>query len=480
MYFLSLRFFLFFPLVVLGYFLLPRRGRSIWLLLASWFFYLCAGPACFAYLLFVLLVSYAGARGLSRCARGRRLLLAGMLVLLFGILFFLKYLNFSLSLLRRLTEALDLPLAVPGLELLLPVGISFYLFTAAGYLIDVYRGRAPEKNFIDFALFLSFFPCLLSGPIGRAGQLIPQFREAHAFDYDRFRAGLLRFLWGAFKKLVIADRLRILVNTVYAAPSDFGRLQVIAAALAFSIQIYCDFSAYSDMALGTAETMGFTLTENFRTPYFSSSVAAFWRRWHISLSNWFRDYLYIPLGGSRRSTGRTYLNVLLVFAVSGLWHGAALSFVAWGLLNGLYQVLEDVGARALHRGGRELREPGRAVVLWQTLRTFLLITVAWVFFKAGSFTHALEIFRAMAAGPWLRRPVSAWGLGRRELAVAAVAVALLFGVDLCSLKEGLRGRLLARSRPVRWLLWLGLLLSVLIFGVYGPGYDAQDFMYFGF
>ena len=484
MSFLTPQFFLFFPLVVLGYFLLPQRGRNLWLLACSWFFYLCAGPVYFLFLLAVILLTYGGARLMEgRDDRAKRGVLALLLLVLFGTLFLFKYLGFALGILERALALAGLALHSPALDLILPAGISFYLFMAAGYLVDVYRGdRAAERGFVTYALFLSFFPHLLSGPIGRAEGLIPQFHEVHRFDYARLRAGLLRFLWGAFKKLVIADRLGILVSTVYAAPEQFGRLQVMAAAVAFSVQIYCDFSAYSDMALGCAEVMGFRLMENFRTPYFSRSIAEFWRRWHISLSSWFRDYLYIPLGGSRKGTWRKYGNVLIVFAVSGLWHGAALTFVAWGLLNGLYQVVGGLtaGLRAKCRRGLHLADDGKLTALWQMLCTFGLSTVAWVFFKGGSFTHSLLIFRRMFTGPWLTHPVTAWGLDRPELLVAFLAVVLLLCVDVASLRGGLRKKILALPRFVRWAIALALLLIVLIFGVYGTGYDPQDFIYFKF
>lgn len=482
--FLSPGFFLFFPLVTLFYFLLPQRARNLWLLVSSWYFYLCAGAGSFLFLLCALTLTYAGARFLEgQSGRARRRVLTLLLLLLFGTLFLFKYLGFALSMLERLLSAAGLSFTSPALELILPAGISFYLFMAAGYLIDVYRGNRPaERSFLLFALFLSFFPYLLSGPIGRADTLLPQFREPHRFSYDSFRSGLLRFLWGAFKKLVIADRLGMLVTTVYAAPDQFGRLQVIAAAAAFSIQIYCDFSAYSDMALGCAQVLGFRLMENFRTPYFSRSIGEFWRRWHISLSSWFRDYLYIPLGGSRRGRMRTYANLLIVFAVSGLWHGSALAFVAWGLLNGLYQVIGGLTAdlRTRVRGRLGLTEDGRLTVLLQVGITFLLSTVAWVFFKGGSFTHALFIFQNMFTGPWLTHPVTAWGLDRPELVVAFFAILLLLAVDLASLRVDLWTGFLRLPRPLRWALALSLTLAVLICGIYGTGYDPQDFIYFKF
>ena len=485
MSFLTPGYLLFFPVTALVYFLLPKGWKSGWLLVASWFFYLCAGADYFAFLLCATLVTWLGARLLEgRSGGGRKGLLAGLLILLFGTLFVFKYLGFAFSLADGLLAAVGLSFSTPELDLILPAGISFYLFAAAGYLMDVYRGRREaERNFLYCALFLSFFPYLISGPIPRAGDMLHQFREPKPFDYDAFRTGLLRFLWGAFKKLCIADRLAILVNTVFGAPGSVGALQVLAAACAFSVQIYCDFSAYSDMALGCAEAMGIRLAENFRTPYFSRSVSEFWRRWHISLSTWFRDYLYIPLGGNRKGEVRKYLNILIVFAVSGLWHGAAMTFLIWGLLNGLYQVIGGLTARlrARCRVALRLKEDNPLLALWQIGVTFALSTCAWVFFKAGSLAGALDIFRVVFRGPALVHPVlESIGMDRPEVMAAALFVLVLLVVDLLSLRGSVRARVLALPRALRWIIALSLLLVVFIFGIYGTGYDPQDFIYFKF
>lgn len=476
MSFLSLPFFCFFPVTAAVYFLLPEKFKNAWLLLASWVFYLCTRPVYLSLLLLVIAASYVTGRILTK--RKSRGALCVCLTLNAVLLFAFKYVNFALSLVGNVLRGFGLAFSAPVLDIVLPVGISFYLFQAMGYVIDVYRGKTEaERSFLLYALFLSFFPQVVSGPIARADELIPQFRRAHPFEWDGFRLGLLRFLWGAFKKLVLADRLAVLVNTVYAAPDAFGSLQLLGAAAAFSFQIYCDFSAYTDMALGTAQSMGFSLRENFRTPYFARSIADFWRRWHMSLTSWFRDYLYIPLGGSRRGSVRKYCNVLIVFAVSGLWHGAALSFVAWGLLNGVYQV---IGALTKPLRGRVCRAVGlgedtRLRALLQIAVTFVMTTAAWVFFQAGSLTHAADIFRGM-----LCNPLWAWqsmGLDRRELLVAALGLLALFAVDLGSLRFDLPRRWLSAPRPVRWIvLWL-LLFACLIFGCYGAGYDAQSFLY---
>lgn len=477
--FLSPQFFGFFLVAAAVFLLLPRRAQSPWLLLASWFFYLSARPVYLLFLLFAIISTYLAALLLER--RKTRGALALCLILNGGLLFLFKYMNFALQLTGRALGVLGFQFSSPALDLILPLGISFYIFQAMGYVVDVYRGKVPaERNFLLHALFLSFFPQLISGPIGRAGDLLPQFKAEHRFNYDNLRAGLLRFLWGAFKKMVLADRLAVLVDTVFKAPGDFGALQLMGAAVAFSIQIYCDFSAYSDMAVGIARVMGFRLMENFRTPYFSRSIAEFWRRWHISLSSWFRDYLYFPLGGSRRGTARKYLNVLIVFAVSGLWHGAALTFLFWGLLNGLYQVAGGLtkSSRNKLRGALHLSGDGPVTVFLQVLLTFILSTIAWVFFKAGSFTQALSVLSGMVRGPlWA---FTSMGLDRWELLAAAAGILLLLGVDLLSLGHSLESRYLALPRPVRWAVLWCLLFAVLIFGSYGTGYDAQSFIYVKF
>ena len=477
MTFLSAPFFLFFPVVVLGYHLLPRGYKAPWLLLASWFFYLCAGPEYAPFLLFAILLSYGAGRLLE--GGRRRWAVAGTIVLCAGLLFVFKYLNFACSLAAGALAALGLSVSAPVFHLLLPAGISFYLFEAMGYVIDVYRGKVPaQRSLLRHALFLSFFPQLLSGPIARAPQLIPQLEKLPPVTWDGLREGLFRFLWGAFKKMVLADRLAILVQTVFAAPGDFGRLQVALAAVAFSLQIYCDFSAYSDMAIGAARAMGFTLTENFRAPYLARTIQEFWRRWHISLSTWFRDYLYFPLGGSRRGKVRTWVNVLIVFAVSGLWHGAGLTYLAWGLLNGAYQVAGSITApvRKRLRGAVGLKEDSFLTVWLQRGITFVLATGAWVFFQASSLDLAGQMYAGLFAGPaWV---FASMGLDRWDLLVAAAGLLLLFWVDLLEEKKPLPERWRALPLPARWAAALALLLAAAVFGCYGPGYDAQSFIYF--
>lgn len=482
MSFLSLSYFLFFPAAAAGYFLAPKRGKNVWLLACSWFFYLCAGAEYFVFLLSTVLVSYFGAKGLEKGRKGWLLgLLLGLFIAALGVF---KYLGFAVATVKQALALVGLDWSVNVPRLLLPAGISFYFFAAMGYLIDVYRGKLPaERSFVKCALFLSFFPALLSGPIGRAGELLPQFDRLHKFNYVTLREGCARFLWGAFKKLVIADKLAVVVNTVFAAPGSFGAVQVILAACAFSIQIYCDFSAYTDMALASARVMGFTLAENFRTPYFAKSIAEFWRRWHISLSTWFRDYLYIPLGGSRRGRVRTYGNILIVFAVSGLWHGAALTFVAWGLLNGLYQVVSKL-LQPLREGLLSLLripEDSRLLHGFRVVFTFFLTCLAWVLFRANSLSEALWIFRALFSIPvtGLHASLSGLGVSFPALVMLGAFTLLLFIVDWLIHQKGLPEKI-NRTVALRYAVYFMLLAALLIFGSYGDGYDPQDFVYFQF
>lgn len=276
-------------------------------------------------------------------AAGKAGAVAVSFVLNIGVLFFFKYFDFAVDSLNLALSQFGLTMPKPTFDLLLPVGISFYTFQALSYTMDVYRGDiVPERNFFMYALFVSFFPQLVAGPIERSKNLLRQVNQPHVFDYDNMREGLLVILWGFFLKLVVADRVAIIVNTVYGDYPQYGGMYIIVASVLFAIQIYCDFAGYSTIAIGAAKVLGFQLMENFDCPYFSCSIGEFWRRWHISLSSWFRDYLYIPLGGNRRGTLIKYRNIVIVFLVSGLWHGAAATYVMWGLIHGIYQVIGGI------------------------------------------------------------------------------------------------------------------------------------------
>ncbi len=462
--------------------LLPALFRNLFLLAVSWVFYFRCMPSHSPYLLAVTVAAYALAIAMEKRPDRKKVILTFGLVAAFGMLFVFKYLQFSGQLLSRLLQFVHLgPIELPAF--VQPLGISFYLFTVTGYLIDVYRGTsAAERCFIDFALFVGFFPAILSGPIARSTQLLPQIRthaEA-APSWADAKTGITRFLVGLFKKMLLADVLSVVVATVFAAPESFAGLQVALAILAYALQIYCDFSSYSDMAVGAGLLFGLHLTENFDTPYFSASIQEFWRRWHISLSTWFRDYLYFPLGGSRKGTLRLYFNQMTVFAVSGLWHGAANHYLAWGLLHGGYQVAGRM-VRPILKPIRDRLDSHPITRLLHRLCavgcTFLLTNLAWVFFRADSVSHALRILSRLTTRGVL--DLAALGLDMPQLRLVGLCLLLLFLWDLLAKRCRLIERL-GNTVWLRWIFWTALTLLVLCFGAYGTGYNAGEFVYFQF
>src|SRR3954452_6281216 len=348
MLFNSLQFALFFPIVTLLYFALPHRWRGTMLLLASCVFYMAFVPAYIGIIAVTILIDYvAGIRIEATTGPRRRLWLVLSVASTCAVLFVFKYFDFFNDTIALAAHALGLSYAAPALQLLLPIGLSFHTFQSLSYVIEVYEGRqAAERDFGLYALYVMFYPQLVAGPIERPQHLLHQFREVHRFDYDRVVAGLQLMAWGLVKKIVVADRLAELANRVYDAPRSYTGLPLITGTVAFAFQIYCDFSGYSDIAIGSAQVMGFTLMKNFDRPYTAQSVGEFWRRWHISLSTWFKDYLYVSLGGSRTTTLRWYRNLFITFLVSGIGHGAEWRVVVWGALNGCYWIASHVGAGA--------------------------------------------------------------------------------------------------------------------------------------
>ena len=344
MLFNSLEFILFFPIVCLVYYLLPGiKGRTIFLLLASYYFYMCWEPVYALLLLTSTSITYISALCMDRfrSRRRRKISLFSGIFINLGILFFYKYYEFAGSLITDFFSLLNIGIDIPRWNVLLPVGISFYIFQAVGYAVDVYRGTIKaEKNFVVYALFISFFPQLVAGPIERAKNMLPQFREKHKFSYENFDAGLRLMIWGFFMKLCVADRVSTYVDAVYNNYMEHSGVSLLLATFFFTFQIYCDFAGYSLIAIGSSKMMGFTLMENFHRPYFAKSIKEFWRRWHISLSTWFKDYLYIPLGGNRKGNAWTFFNLLIVWVVTGMWHGSTINFPLWGLILFVFIALE--------------------------------------------------------------------------------------------------------------------------------------------
>lgn len=496
MLFNSFEFMIFFPLVCLGYYLIPHRFRYIFLLICSYFFYMCWNPQYALLILTSTAITYASGLLIDRAGqvdderkriRRKKLAVAGSFVSNLAILFFFKYYAFTADTLTELLGAVGIQVRIPAFDVILPVGISFYTFQALSYTVDVYRKDVrAEKNFFKYALFVSFFPQLVAGPIERSKNLLRQIHEEHKLDVDRVRSGLLLMLYGYFQKVVLAEYLAIAVDSVFDNYADKSGFQLMIAAVLFAFQIYCDFGSYSNIAIGAARVMGFDLMENFNTPYFSVSVAEFWRRWHISLSSWFRDYLYFPLGGSRRGRAKKHRNILIVFLVSGLWHGASWHFVFWGFLNGVYQVagewLTSVKQKALNIFHIPEKSAGHRFL--QMLLTFGLIDISWIFFR-NPFLQSLKILKRIVSlsGSWFTwgTNLAALGLTEATANLLAFSLLILLFADICKYRKiNLIEKICGCPIWLRWPIYMACIFFVLIFGVYGPGYDATQFIYFQF
>ncbi|MBR4723418.1 MAG: MBOAT family protein [Clostridia bacterium] len=488
MLFNSFNFLIFFPAVTLVYFLVPQKIKYLWLLAASYYFYMCWNPKYAVLILASTVITFlsgtviAGAK--TKAAKKWAVFVSFFLNL--AILFAFKYFYFALDNFNFLRAFLKLPAYAPRFDIVLPVGISFYTFQALSYTVDVYRGDVlPEKNFFKYALFVSFFPQLVAGPIERSKNLLSQVNEEHHFDYLRVRRGLFIMLWGYFLKLVIADRAAILVNTVYDNISAFNGAHITLATVCFAVQIYCDFASYSLIAIGSAEVMGFRLMQNFKRPYFATSIADFWRRWHRSLSTWFRDYLYIPLGGNRKGRIRKYVNLMIVFLVSGLWHGASWHFVAWGAIHGLYQVIEGItkGIRTSILKFMHINADNFVYVRFKRIAVFVLVCFAWIFFRSPDMASSLFAVRRIFTdfGNINFAKMSEFGTDTPNTVVLACAVLVLFAASLLANKNNeLVIEFEKKNFPLRWTVYLLLIFAVLIFGVYGPGFEASQFIYFQF
>jgi D-alanyl-lipoteichoic acid acyltransferase DltB (MBOAT superfamily) len=469
MTFNSIAFAFFFPAAAVCFLAAPRRAQVPVLLLAGGAVLVAYAPACLAYVLATVLSTYMAAIRIeaNRKAAKRWLVWVGIAVPC-GLLAMTKYAGFIWDNAQGLAGLLGWAGAPVALKLLAPLGISFYTFKSVGYVVDVYTGKGrAERDLAAYAAYVTFFPQLVAGPIDRARDLLPQFHQKHEFDYDRVTAGLRRMALGFFKKLVIADRLALYVNDVYASPRDFSGLQLTIATVFFAYQIYCDFSGYSDIAIGCAAVLGFRGMENFKRPYSARSVAEFWRRWHLSLSFWFRDYIYIPLGGSRVSAARWALNVMATFAISGLWHGANWTFVFWGALNGCYLVFGaatlPLRAWCLRRLG--IGETSRLRGAIGVATTFTLMCAAWVPFRAGSLADAVYILTHFHEG-WDFSSLGTPQFLLRQMPAALGAILVLEGIQFVQSRVGI-GQIVGRApTPLRWAASLAFVLLVILFGVF--------------
>lgn len=493
MIFNSVSYLIFFPIVVLLYFALPYKLRNTWLLIVSYYFYmnwnakyalLLAGSTIVTFICSLLVEHFKN--------HDRQILakwsLAGSFLINIGILFLFKYSGFFAENINRLMEAIGRGGRIQAFDVVLPVGISFYIFQALSYTMDVYRGEIKAtKNLPEYALFVSFFPQLVAGPIERSKNLLLQFREKHTFDVDRVRSGLLTMLWGLFMKIVIADNLSVIVTSVYENYLSYTGVEILLATALFAFQIYCDFGGYSYIAIGSARVLGFKLMNNFDCPYLAISVNDFWKRWHISLTSWFRDYLYIPLGGNRKGKVRKYINIMIIFLVSGLWHGANWTYVVWGGLNGLYLVAEQVSEplRCKVRDFFRVDVSRFSYRFFAGLWTFILVDFSWMFFRAESFSQVFGMLRQIKANFGFSRlfgyAIANWGLDSATFLALLIAFMLLFLVDTCRYKGiNLNAKVLSQGAPFRYVVYGGLLLMIMLFGIYGYEYAQTAFIYFQF
>lgn len=481
MLFSSLEFLLFFPIVLLGFYGLSPQYRWSWLLAASYFFYASWDPKYLILILLATLIGYVSSFAVAQASKSSLKKLActlGVTGALLPLLLF-KYQDFFMLQL----DASHLSIQ-QRLGWVLPVGISFFTFQTLSYILDVYYQKRPvEKHLGIFALYVSFFPQLVAGPIERSTSLLPQLKNfSHQFDYSRIQSGSKLILWGLFKKLVLADNLAPIVDKVYAAPESFSGAALLLASLAFTFQIFCDFSAYSDMAVGTARMLGVRLMENFNRPYSADSIKDFWRRWHISLSSWFRDYLYIPLGGNQVKISRHYFNLMVTFIISGFWHGANWTFVLWGGIHGSLMVLEDLAKAYSPTSFQQLlASPHWLIRLIRRMSVFTIVVVAWIFFRASSIEEGVVVLSKIFTLSEMnlsdiRTLKSELEVSGIELLALFLGFPVLFFVHKCHEKYGPSDFFQPLPRPIRWGLYYILLFSVLLLA---PG-ASEDFIYFQF
>ena len=484
MLFNSLEFLIFFPIVSILYFLIPHRFRWVLLLIASYIFYMFWRPIFILLIILSTLIDYLAALGMEKHelnSRGRKAFLTLSLISNLGLLFLFKYFNFFSDVLSIITGN-----NFNVIALVLPMGISFYTFQTLSYSIDVYKGdRASERHLGYFALYVTFFPQLVAGPIERSTKLLPELKKINKYEYTRVVEGLKKMTWGFFKKLVIADNLAIAVNHVYGDVNNMSGLTLLIATIFFAYQIYCDFSGYSDIAIGSAKIMGIDLMENFKRPYFSRSIREFWSRWHISLSTWFRDYLYKPLGGSRKGILRTTINVATVFIISGLWHGAAFTFIVWGAIHGIYQIYENLTLKTRFKIWEKLKLNNSLIQTFiQWFTTMSVVLLSWIFFRANNLTDAINIttriFNDIVSLNIFSNVSSMIGrtnIGLTRLIVVFIAVLILelsqyldenWNFDLLNLPF--------RFKKIRWLAYYLIIFWILLFGAFGQ----SEFIYFQF
>ncbi|MFA5074258.1 MAG: MBOAT family O-acyltransferase [Nitrospirota bacterium] len=488
MLFNSFEFAVFFPLITLLYFLSPHKLRWMLLLGASCIFYMAFIPVYILILAVTIVIDYIAGIKIENAEKiqKKKLYLIVSIVSTCLVLFIFKYFNFFNNNFASIANFFHWNYPIEMVNIILPIGLSFHTFQSLSYVIEVYRGnQKAERHFGIYSLYVMFYPQLVAGPIERPQNLLHQFREEYFFEYQRAADGMKLMAWGLFKKVVIADRLAIVVNHVYSAPTEYAGLTLIVATIFFAFQIYCDFSGYSDIAIGAAQVMGFSLMDNFKRPYHAASISEFWKRWHISLSTWFRDYVYIPLGGNRVSKWKWQMNLFLTFLISGLWHGANWTYVLWGALNGFYLIFALWTQDLRNNLATRLRLTNYPVLRkgWAILVTFSLVCFAWIFFRARTLddawymaTHLLSGLGNLGDFSYVKESISDLGLSKEELFIAIASLCLLEFVHLIQRHANMRHLLSEKPVWYRWSVYYAIGLSMLFFGVFGK----NQFIYFQF
>ena len=471
--FLTLTFAVFFIISVICYYIVPKKMRWSVLLGSSLVFYVWSVPQLILYLLFSAVSTYLYGKWAENHKQHGKGWLAIVIVSNLAVLLFVKFYPLC-----------EVKLGFPALNILMPMGISFYTLQVVAYCVDVYQGKTEaQRNFLKYLLFVSFFPQILQGPIPRYSQLKKQLFEGHSFDYRTFKFGFQLILWGMFLKMVIADRAAIFVNTVFPQYHLYEGTVLAVAAVLYSIQLYTDFHGCVCIAMGAAKVYGIDLQTNFERPYLAVSVKDFWRRWHISLSSWLRDYVYIPLGGNRKGKVRRYINLLLTFLVSGIWHGSGMQYIFWGLMQGGYQIAGEVlePLRSKVRSLLQIDEKSQMCVLWKRFCTFVMITISWVIFRSASLKAGLSMLKKIVTDvtPWVffDGTLYQFGIEQKNFLAWILCVVLLAVIEHQQKKGNIREMLERQHLIVRWGIYLGAIALVAILGVYGPGYSATQFLY---
>lgn len=487
MLFNSIHFLFFFLFVTTSYFLLPYSKRWILLLASSCYFYMAFVPIYILILGGTIIIDYFAGIWIENAPKNlkKRYLIVSLIANI-GVLVVFKYYNFINENITFLLKGFALDNPIPYLQILLPIGLSFHTFQAMSYTIEVYRGKQKaEKHFGIYSLYVMFYPQLVAGPIERPQNILHQFREKFDFNYDRITSGLRLIVWGIFKKVVIADRLAVVVDHVFDHPSSFNSLSLFIASIFFTFQIFCDFSGYSDVAIGTARVMGFDLMKNFNFPYFSKSIKEFWSRWHISLSTWFKDYVYIPLGGNRTSKNKWYRNLLIIFLLSGIWHGANWTFIVWGAIHGIYLIIGIITNKSRTNILRILKLTNNKIVsLFSIIATFILVNFAWVFFRAKNIDTAIEYFVRFQSK--FLNTIYELSVGNSILEDLGVSyseflfcIYLIIILEICHLlfyKYNISKKWTSFPFIVRWFAYFLIVYTIIFFGIT----EDRQFIYFQF